>query len=59
MIAAEEKSDIKPKCPHCENKIETLWYNQVKTFLGKRYVYFCSSCHKTLGVSHRKGFRMG
>jgi uncharacterized protein with PIN domain len=59
MVTAEEKSNISPICPHCEKEIETLWYNQVKTFLGKRFIYFCSSCRKTLGVSHRKGFWMG
>ena len=30
-----------------------------RTLLGKRYLYFCSACHKTLGVTHRKGFFMG
>ncbi len=59
MINAEEKNDITPLCPHCEKPIRNLWYNQVKTFLGKRYIYFCSACRKTLGVSHRKGFWMG
>ena len=27
--------------------------------IGKRYVYFCSSCRSVLGISHRKGFWMG
>jgi len=26
---------------------------------GKRYIYFCPTCSKVLGVSHRKGFWMG
>lgn len=59
MIKAVERNDITPICPHCEQRISTLCYNEIKTTLGKRYIYFCGSCSKTLGVSHRKGFWMG
>ncbi|MBT3394376.1 MAG: hypothetical protein HN411_04620 [Waddliaceae bacterium] len=59
MIKLEEKNDLKPICPHCEAEIETLWYKIISGFLGKRYLYFCSECKKTLGVSHRKGFWQG
>jgi hypothetical protein len=27
--------------------------------MGKRFVYFCGTCRKVLGISHRKGFWMG
>jgi len=49
-----------PRCPHCDLDIKNVSYSELRngTF-GKRYIYFCSSCRKTLGVSHRKGFWMG
>ncbi|NVK22223.1 MAG: hypothetical protein HWD86_06870 [Kangiellaceae bacterium] len=59
MLQAQERNDIQPICPHCEQPIGTLAYQEVKTTLGKRYLYFCSACRKTLGISHRKGFWMG
>ena len=59
MIELVEKIDIDPICPHCSNKINQLWFKELKNFLGKRYIYFCSQCEKVLGVSHRKGFFMG
>ncbi len=59
MIKATKRNDLKPKCPHCEAPLKELAYQEVKTTLGKRFVYFCASCTKTLGVSHRKGFWMG
>ena len=59
MLHAQERNDITPICPHCEEAISTLAYREVKTTLGKRYIYFCASCKKTLSVSHRKGFWMG
>lgn len=59
MIELVEKNDQKPICPHCEAQIETVWFRELKGFFGKRYLYFCSKCHKVLGVTHRKGFFMG
>ncbi len=59
MIQAKERNDINPSCPHCKAKISELAYQEVKTTLGKRFIYFCPNCTKTLGVSHRKGFWMG
>jgi hypothetical protein len=34
-------------------------YQQLRSWLGRRYVYFCAACKKVLGVSHRKGLWMG
>lgn len=59
MIELEQKDDVDPVCPHCEKSLRCIWYRQLSGFLGKRYVYFCASCRKVLGVSHRKGFWMG
>ena len=54
------ETGVLPRCPHCEKDIETVAYNELAgAAFGKRYVYFCPSCRKTLGVSHRKGFWMG
>ena len=50
----------KPKCPHCNTDINEVSYAELQGgMFGKRYIYFCSSCRNTLGVSHRKGFWMG
>jgi len=59
MNDVEEKSDVTPICPHCEKELKTIWFRVLKSTLGKRYIYFCPGCRKTLGVSHRKGFWMG
>lgn len=59
MIELEQKDDVDPVCPHCEERLQRVWCRELKGFLGKRYVYFCANCRKVLGVSHRKGFWMG
>ena len=59
MIDLREKIDILPICPHCSEPVKEMWFSLLRGFLGRRYVYFCSKCHKVLGVSHRKGFFMG
>jgi hypothetical protein len=59
VIAAEKRDDVTPLCPHCKAELVSVWYRQIATMLGRRYIYFCPACHCTLGVSHRKGFWMG
>ena len=59
MIRLEEKENITPLCPHCSSELQTVWVRKLKAVFGKRYVYFCPSCRKVLGLSHRKGFWMG
>ena len=59
MIQLEERNDAAPICPHCEEPIREVWFQELSGTLGRRYVYFCSACRKVLGVSHRKGFWMG
>lgn len=59
MIECIEKDDVAPICPHCSAAIEQLWVRVLKSLFGRRYIYFCASCRKVLGVSHRKGFWMG
>ena len=59
MIEAQERNDIIPVCPHCNQQIEKVCFRELTAFLGKRYIYFCPVCNKVLGVSHRKGFWMG
>ena len=55
MVIVEERNDIQPICPHCSKALQRILSNEVKTFLGKRYIYFCPECRKVLGISHRKG----
>ena len=59
MIEVKEKNDVTPLCPHCSTSIREVWFRQLRGMLGRRYVYFCATCRKVLGVSHRKGFWMG
>ena len=59
MLKMTEQDSVDPICPHCDSKIKDLWYRELGGMFGKRYIYFCSACKKTLGVSHRKGFWMG
>lgn len=46
-------------CPHCERRLDGVLRQQLNQGFGKAYVWICPSCHKVLGVSHRKGFWMG
>ncbi len=59
MIESEEKHDVYPVCPHCSAEIKKIWYRGIETVFGKKFIYFCSLCKKSLGVTHRKGFWMG
>ena len=59
MINLETKRDVEPVCPYCSSELRTVWMRELKSVLGRRYIYFCSNCRKVLGVSHRKGLWMG
>ena len=59
MIDVEERNDVTPVCPHCEQALSCVNYQKLRALLGQRYVYFCGACKKVLGISHRKGFWMG
>jgi hypothetical protein len=56
---SEPPEGVHPLCPHCDQPIAGLYQRQLDEGLGKAYVWFCSHCHRTLGMSHRKGFWMG
>jgi uncharacterized protein with PIN domain len=59
-LKLKEASHVRPRCPHCKTDISEVSYNELQGgMFGKRYIYFCSACRNTLGVSHRKGFWMG
>ena len=59
MIEAKEKEDVSPLCPYCSEAIREVWFRELSSKFGRRYVYFCAACRKVLGVSQRKGFWMG
>ncbi len=59
MIEMLKREDVQPLCPHCATGLRSVWYQQLSGMFGRRYIYFCGTCHKVLGVSHRKGFWMG
>ncbi len=59
MITVEEQFEKLPICPFCSTQIEKLFTSEIRSFLGRRYIYYCSNCLKVLGLSHRKGFWMG
>ncbi|MEM7050907.1 MAG: hypothetical protein AAF604_14660 [Acidobacteriota bacterium] len=59
MIECQEKTDVRPCCPHCKTDLTTLWFQEMRSVLGRRYAYFCPECRGIVGVSHRKGFWMG
>ncbi len=59
MIELKQKDHVVPLCPHCSEQVDELWFRELESKFGRRFLYFCSKCLKTLGVSHRKGFWMG
>lgn len=58
-IEIVDREDARPICPHCSAEIRKMFARKLAGHMGKRYVYFCSTCRKVLGISHRKGFWMG
>ena len=68
MIQLEEQAEERvigpaeiknPICPFCSKEIDKIYMRSIKSYLGRRYLYYCSNCLKVLGISHRKGFWMG
>jgi uncharacterized protein with PIN domain len=59
MIECRETTTEVPLCPHCGQPVRELLCQELRSVLGRRYIYFCALCKKVLGVSHRKGFWMG
>ncbi|MDX9858274.1 MAG: hypothetical protein RBT76_10820 [candidate division Zixibacteria bacterium] len=59
MLHAVNRDDITPLCPHCQAGLTGLFFQELQSTFGRRYIYFCPHCSKVLGVSHRKGFWMG
>lgn len=40
MIKLSEKMDVEPICPHCDKPLVEIWFRELPSFLGRRYVYF-------------------
>jgi len=59
MIHSEERDDVTPICPYCDQPVRSVQYRMLSGLLGKRYIYFCASCQRVLGITQRKGFWMG
>ena len=53
-LPLEQRDDLSPVCPYCEQLLERIYYRQVREMPGKRNVYFCPSCLKVLGVSQER-----
>ena len=59
MIKIIETESEVPVCPHCEKEIHQILAKKIESTLGVRFIYFCSKCKKSLGITQRKGFWMG
>ena len=59
MIEIKNTDTESPICPHCNKDLNAIYTRKIKSDFGVRFIYFCGSCKKVLGVSHRKGFWMG
>ena len=58
-IAVREPGELYPLCPFCDAEVREVYKREVRGLFGRRYMYYCSSCRKVLGITHRKGFWMG
>ena len=47
-----EKTDISPKCPHCEEELGEIFYQSkgLGFIAAENVIYFCPSCSKVLGL---------
>ena len=53
-ITLHHEEKAMPVCPWCESSLDTVAYRRMYGGLwGKRHIYFCPSCSKVLGTSHR------
>lgn len=65
MTIINEAAELVPLCPHCTAPLHEVNGRTIRATgsaqfrFGKRYIYACPSCNKTLGISHRKGFWAG
>lgn len=59
MLHLEEKTDLNPLFPHCQQALNVMYYRELESFLGMRYVYFYPFCKEILGIAHLKDFWMG
>ena len=48
-----EKKDIKPVCPHCEARIESLFIVKKGSWISDHRVFCCPKCEKIVGVNFR------
>ncbi len=64
-VTVVEDPDLVPQCPYCDASLTSVRARRLSSTgtpvsrFGKRYVYACPSCNRSLGISHRKGFWMG
>jgi predicted RNA-binding Zn-ribbon protein involved in translation (DUF1610 family) len=61
-ITLEIKDDVLPLCPHCGVELKKLHATKIQCPEGGaklkpyyRYIYFCPSCKKSLGITHTRG----
>jgi len=59
MLDLQKVDEVAPVCHHCEEELGVVWFRELKSLAGRRYIYFCPNCRAILGISHRKGFFMG
>lgn len=50
---------VHPICPHCEQRVEGVYTQEIDLPPGKTWMFFCSKCLKVLGTSQRKTVPMG
>lgn len=56
MIKEISKEKVQIICPHCSTPIDNVWVCEHQSSIGKRFIYFCNTCQKLLGISHHRGF---
>jgi hypothetical protein len=50
------KEKVNMVCPYCSKEIDIVWVCKIESVIGRRYVFFCGECQKSLGLSHEKKF---
>jgi uncharacterized protein with PIN domain len=52
-LKLEERDDLLPLCPHCDEPLEKMFFHQIREAMaGKRMAYFCPHCQRLLGFTH-------
>jgi len=51
-LKLEERDDLLPLCPYCEEPLEKIFFHKIRDAMtGRRLAYLCPHCQRLLGFA--------